>query len=195
MVTVPSCHTCNTAFARDEEYVRNWIACAFRGDRSSVGYQVLSTQVMKSVTRGEARMLKMLTKNMHLEDVYSEGGVYLGRAPLLTIDRPRFLRVVEKTTRGLFFHETGRCLSSDAYVQVVISPNSKLIKSNQVQFLASMPQKGNHPEVFRYKVAFVNDDPDGSVWLMQFYESIMFLSVTYGADSLKSILALVHAPE
>lgn len=175
LITVPCCLACNSKFAKDEEYVRAILSSTWNHEgENSPAFKVWDSKVKRSALRSTPFLLRIVA-GLKMVDVYSPGGVYLGRRPAFELDRPRFERVMTKIARGLHYYETGVTLPPEVSSGIVFNPDPERW-TDLIDALG--PVKGRHPEVFRYRCAFTPDRKRGSVWLFQFYEKPTFLVLT-----------------
>ncbi|MHC4535752.1 MAG: HNH endonuclease [Planctomycetota bacterium] len=102
MLTVPCCKKCNESFSKDDEYFRTVLvsdAAVF----SNPNVQAVNEKLLRSMSRPEASaMASAIRKSLHVVDVISRGGIYLGRSPAMKINASRIKRVANRIARGLF---------------------------------------------------------------------------------------------
>lgn len=103
MLTVPSCRACNESFSKDDEYFRT-VMVSSATVYNDPNVQAVNAKLLRSMTRPEAsKMATAIRKSLHVVDIKSPGGIYLGRSPALKVSAKRFNRVTQKIASGLFY--------------------------------------------------------------------------------------------
>ena len=105
LITVPCCERCRQGQSLDDEYFVRMIAI-----RNDVGRHPAIAPVIGAIHRSFTKPSKIrftgaLLRSMKKSPVYSKAGLYLGHAPSYDVDLQRLCRVIERTTRGLYFSE------------------------------------------------------------------------------------------
>jgi hypothetical protein len=182
LITVPSCRACNEGASKDDEYFRLMISMRHdTGDHPAVR-QILPT-IYRSLQKPKKKGFQQsLFKNIDELNVFSKGGIYLGRSARYNVDLQRLNRVVERITKGLYFHEFNSCVPE--------SRETKAFSVSEITFMDQEAQKciidiwkkvirstlkvfGN--KVFAYWFQLVQGDPTVSAWVLLFYEKVWFL--------------------
>lgn len=117
-ITVPSCHKCNFGFQKDEEFFRQLLASILY-EQSPVASFILNNPVARSMKRRPALGIQMFNQ-MSVVDLYSKGGIYLGKKTALQItknDHNRVFSVLDKYIKGLFFHHFSKTIPEDWVVR------------------------------------------------------------------------------
>lgn len=103
-----------------------------------------------------------------LEPTYltTRGGIIIGKGYRGKWDSEAHNRVVERTTRGLYYHHFGEILGAkvDVTVRWVTSLTPEMLEATRECYQASM---GGDALIYRYGRAV--DGPLYSIWLFQFY--------------------------
>jgi hypothetical protein len=185
LVTVPACGRCNERASQDDEYFRNNLA-----SRADVGGQSGADQVLavalRSLAKPEAGGLRRsFLRSIMPVDLYSTGGIYLGAAPGYRVNMKRINRVAARTVSGLFFKVAGMRLA-DQYRATAcclsgvgsVDPRSLAHFEEALRLLGAEPATTIGNGVFTYRVRRVEDDPFGSIWLLAFYERVIFVGGT-----------------
>jgi hypothetical protein len=187
LVTVPSCKECNQLASKDDEYFKAMLAMRWDTyDHHDVKNEVLPS-VLRSYARKEAiGYTKALVAGIKEVDVRTPAGLHLGKGATYDVDLERLGRVVNRTVRGLYFHEQGIALPTDADVQTfaedglvgVESTAQGNLKSIILQ-LYSKPPKVIGQNTLKYWVDFTRNVDFVSVWVLTFYEKVSFVTVTH----------------
>lgn len=114
-----------------------------------------------------------------------KSGLYIGTRGAFKTDLGRIFRVVKRTVRGLFFHETGQRLPSDYEVGVwsdetIVEWGQEFVeevKNNFVLPLMKVEPTIVGPSTFAYRY-LRTERQFASAWLVTFYERVSFLALT-----------------
>lgn len=174
LITVPSCEKCNNTCSRDDEYFRTVVA-AISGD-SPQSLRLLKQRIIPRTEDKPGLAIELLRSVTHV-DIYSEGGIHVGRGPQLSFDSDRVQAVISKIVRGLFLKHTGQKLPKGHVVRdYALSPpiNEQL----QVEILALPFWAVGDGSVFNYRYAF-DATTSESLWFLMFYDdSVLFVTGT-----------------
>ncbi|MCO6458598.1 MAG: hypothetical protein J5I93_25100 [Pirellulaceae bacterium] len=190
LITVPGCAACNRGSSLDDEYFRTLLCLSDKtgeDPNAAAGREA----AMRSMHRSEARgFTKMFLDGVFPTDVYSPGGVYLGKRMAFDVNVVRIQNVVAKTVRGLYYAASGRILPKSCDVSVFT--NDILEQVNEVQLrnlheqilapLANTPEKVIGTGAFRYRFSIPESEECVSVWALTFFGAIPFLCITCPAD-------------
>jgi len=176
MLTVPCCKNCNESFSKDDEYFRTaLVSHAFVCSDPNV--QAVNEKLLRSMSQPEAAaMASAIRKSLHVVDVTSRGGIYLGRSPAMMVNADRINRITDRIARGLFYithdypvpmrHEV-TCVFKDAAFSMpeeFITPWKGFWKQ-----LVTIGEN-----VFSYSYALCVDDPNGMLFIYWFYSKLWF---------------------
>jgi hypothetical protein len=168
LITVPQCLSCKAGLGEDEEY----FVVAMISDAAPYNAEAEAVRehlYPEIISPGRQRLADCLKRSTKTFNFQTEGGVYLGRKPMLRLDVPRVNRVLDKIVRGLYFCESHRVVSSDMVVTVEILPPPELREDLAFQITLEAETKWRGNKVFRWKRAFAQDNPRAGMWLMSFY--------------------------
>ena len=128
----------------------------------------------------------MFLTNIFQKEVYSPGGIYLGKRLAFTVNLKRIQKVVAKITRGLFYKEAGRILPQDYGISVDSNDTLETMDESSLSDLQNLilrpllstEERSIGDGAFRYRYA-IPDDGDGfvSVWALTFYGTMPFLCI------------------
>lgn len=186
LVTVPSCETHNNSASQDDEYFRATLS--FRHDTYSLpDAEAAAGRALERMQRKESEgFLRAFLASVKEEEIITPAGLYLGTAGSYTVDMPRLISVVERVTRGLFFHHTKSRLSEHSIVKVYpvesfrnnVDLSSFQRLAEMIMWASSAPSHVTAGKVLSYKFRQTEQDPTASVWMMMFYDAVPFLVVT-----------------
>lgn len=177
-IIVPSCAKCNRGFSRDEEYFRLYV-CALAEGHSIYARQVFFSQIKRSTWRKPGMALRF-RKRTKLVDFHTKAGLYLGKVARIEptqSDWSRFSNVMDKYVKGLIFHELKSVLPSEYRIRHDI-----FLAEERVSDLRSRAKylkwKSDNKDIFAYGFGVVAGTHK-SVWLTQFYDSLLCESLVY----------------
>ena len=119
-----------------------------------------------------------IIQSLRIVDRYSAVGIYLGKAPAFDLNQKVMDRFIERMTRALLYYENG---IEQAEIEI------EWKKSPDQSALAKMPQRvralllsGQCKQIgegiFGY-VGYYTPGKAGSLWLLNFYGGIEFMSI------------------
>jgi hypothetical protein len=154
----------------DEGYFRVFVVA--RSYPTDAAASLWKGAVRRELVR-KPRLKALFASQVRDVSLQSPGGVYLGEATALLAESARIDRVLEKMTRGLYLHHTGRRLGEVELSNFFISPmtTSRLVDLTPV--LTSPTHQIGDVVTYRYGIAA--DDPTFSVWFPRFYEKAIFV--------------------
>lgn len=160
LVTVPSCADHNSNKSNDDEFFRTVILMT-AAQNSDVGRH----QFFRKLLRGAQR-----SPRAHRTFFSDQGVIAAGTGRALKIDRKRFDTCIDHLVRALFFDAFGRQLnlpisivSPNLFARIEsdhVVPDKQVLKTVGVsrQFLRDEEVRGENPEVFKYRVRYVQTD-------------------------------------
>jgi hypothetical protein len=180
LITVPSCHTCNSASSLDDEYFRLVVsACSNDSPRS----MVLLNQKILPKAREKPLLAKRFLKSCARVPEFSPGGIYVGQARAVTFERQRIQVVVNKIVRGLFLQHTGQALGSNRIVEdFVCQPK---LSPEVIERISCLPLfKVGDGTVFSYRYELPEPQGAESAWFPMFYnDAVLFIATTGLVDT------------
>ena len=175
VIVIPSCRDCNESFSLDEEYFRIFV-CGAGLEHSQQAVDLFFSKIRRCIQR-KPHIISDMYKRMDLVDLSTKSGIYLGKKTRITIsdkDWERYCNVLNKYIKGLFFHEFRRILPVDHKIHHSWVDPQELQES---EYTNLMNWNLDNQEIFVYGHAYV-PDTNYSVWVIAFYKSIFFLSLT-----------------
>ena len=177
LITVPSCEEHNTAKSRDDEYLLHLLAASITS--SPVGLTQFLSKVKRSMVRapslasallpGDTAVMRFVPHTSRLEEGFP-----------ITVDGQRIDKVISGCARALYLHETESVFAGQVKVAAPFMASGLTATDNVIAeaiaiakaFLSGVVEKGENPEVFRYKFA---KGPQTSIMLLCFYSGTEFL--------------------
>ena len=176
MLTVPCCKKCNESFSKDDEYFRTiLVSCA--SVSSDPNAQAVNEKLLRSMSRPQAAaMASSIRKSLHVVDVRSHGGIYLGRSPAMEVNTGRINRVTDRIARGLFYIKHDYPVPMGYEVKCVFKDDALSMPKEFID-----PWRGFWKQpvtiggnVFNYSYALCVDDPNGMLFVYWFYGKLYF---------------------
>ncbi len=176
MLTVPCCKKCNESFSKDDEYFRTTLV-SHASIWSDPNVQAVNEKLLRSMSRPEAAaMASAIRKSLHVVDITSHGGIYLGRSPAMMVNADRINRVTDRIARGLFYITHDYPVPIRYEVTCVFKDAAFSIPE---EFIAPWRGFWKQPvtigeNVFSYSYALCVDDPNGMLFIYWFYGNLWF---------------------
>jgi hypothetical protein len=179
LITVPACHTCNSASSLDDEYFRLVVSACSNDSPQSM---VLLNQKILPKTREKPLLAKRFLKSCARIPEFSPGGICIEQARAVTFDRQRMQAVVNKIVRGLYFRHTGQMLGSNRIVEdFVCQPQ---LNQEVMERICCLPLfKIGEGTVFSYRYEMPEPQGKESAWFLMFYnDTVLFVAATGPVD-------------
>jgi hypothetical protein len=178
-VIVPVCSPCNERKARDDSYIRDWLATDLASDGSPVAEAVRPT-VYRSAKKNWSDHSRTAAMHARMQDVHTPSGIYVGRFVAVPIEGKRVNRFFRWVIRGLYWKKFGSRIPDNYVFEVGRLPAERF----NAQFQTMMGFGGNGPyavgeRVFRCIFIYADENHFITQWLMWFYDSI-FITVDTG---------------
>jgi hypothetical protein len=180
---VPSCIQCNSAFAKDEEYVRLILTCELRGGAHPTAQKLWSEgPVYRSLARNK-RLQKSLMGTMRPVQIQTQDGVILPELQhTFEVDQAALSRFIEKVDRGIFFREIKERLPCDWKVEQYQDIDHTLLGEGIDRALMAAPLRTIGDDILQYRFAAVREDPRLSVTVLRFYRGVQVALLTRPQD-------------
>ena len=184
LITVPACKKCNQSFSTDDEYFRN-VVPLIRHVAENPEAQKLHSAIRRSLERPQARGFQnAMQKNVKKVPLLTPSGIYYGEGKAMRGNFTRINRVVERVTRGLFYHHYKKPLPQDHIVhsfswetmnQTPEGINTTLASAKWLQG-SPMHEAGS---VVQYKFTSFINIPDCTYWGFTFFKTKYFQVFTF----------------
>lgn len=183
MVTVPAHRTCNSNFATDDEFFRNFLVALEGADRHPAARKLIDGNVNTCYVKNP-RIMSNHLRNLSRRNVVSPGGLHLGTKPVFEVENDRLHRVMDKICRGLFYAHSNRLLAQTHEVDWFHVMGEEKIRHADQMIRVMKPLADFGDTVFRYRHYFSEQNPDNSAWLLIFYDSVAFIGTTSPKDAI-----------
>ena len=187
LITAPCCEACRQGQSLDDEYFIRALAM-----RHDVEDNPAAAKVLEKVQRAFAKPSKRgfarsLINTVKPAELFSRGGVYIGRSLSYHVEYDRLTKVMERTTLGLYHHvfgdrlpETHMCVT---YAAAGIALTDIEI-TESLQRVVDFALRGRIRVIGDKTYAFcVNQIEEcATVWLHLLYERVAFIAYTLPLD-------------
>jgi hypothetical protein len=183
LITVPSCTECNGGASLDDEYFRSRLLLREDIQEHPEVARVQPLLFERLQRPKSAGFLRAVQQDIHKVDLVASSGLFVRRGHALNVDYERLLNVVERTTKGLYYHLRGKRLPDNYGVRVY---DVSMIERQEFERLydrLAPVLRDSRPislgkRVFDCWHYFASEDPNVSVWLLVFYGKVEFLAFT-----------------
>lgn len=182
LITVPACGKCNHGSSKDDQEFKACLSLA-------VGYSLPDQKKFWDNNNSPARrtlqknkkLQRHIASSMREHEVLTPSGLYLGKAYTFPWSVENHNKVIEKITRGLFFHVTKEILAQNSKIEVSVYPQNVGFPKEITEMMngcsdTKIISKCGSQFICQYGIA--NDVENASIWLYQFYESHFVMAVT-----------------
>ena len=195
LIEIPAHKACNNALSQDDEYFRLCMT-ALAVPHNPIAKKLWDGPVMRGFHRPEMPGLKKATlKAIRPIEIHTPAGIYLGTAEAMFQVPERLHNVVNRITRGLYAHRTGKVLpldwpvSSELHSAATLNTEATRIALEPLNIRLRPVANG----AFHYDWKHLeSDDKEGFFW-MSFYRTVHFWSFT--GTELQSILSPVRGSD
>lgn len=175
-ITVPSCDSCNQSFKKDDEYFAMAVAVEAYVEHPSA-FRVWEQSLRPMILKGPG-LRRMLSQSILEADVTTPAGVYLPDRQAILFKKGRIKRVVSRIARGLLWHHYQVRPAADAVFEIYKDPKLNEHIADLINSMTQLSWGGD--DIFRYRHSLVEDDPNGSIWFLQFYGCSIFYVLVLG---------------
>ncbi len=184
LITVPACPACHRQTSKDDEYFRLKICMSEQVADNGSARQARKS-ILRSLERSEATGLrKAFLADCRPACVEMESGS-VDQHLAFDVDLRRLFRVVERTVRGLVYHETKQRVKPYYDVQVHSDDSLADTPADVFQELHNtilLPLSRASPRQvargdFAYRWMRASDDANSSAWGLTFYRQVSFIAL------------------
>lgn len=175
LITVPCCRECNQSFSDDEEYLMTIISSTGESQRNPSA-QVILKKVFRSLNRIQAKgFKKYLSDSINPVKLFTRTGIYLGHASKIKTDMNRVYNVIEKTVKGLVYHETEQIIDENFNLRIEYIERVSQVEKVLNIFKNCPIKRVFSDNIFSYRAGIIEDGTPVSSWLLTIYDSHVFL--------------------
>jgi hypothetical protein len=180
-IIVPACEHCNDKFSQDEEYARMVFTMELRGGEHPAARALMNNGKAYRALQQNRKLLKSMLDTTQETRLRTRGGIELpGIYHTFVIERRRIDRFIDKVIRGVFFADTQERLPKEYITEYWTGDKISISKlpdeAKNALLLEPLRIAGNN--VFQYRFLRACDDPMRTMWMMRFYEGIIYVVFT-----------------
>jgi len=184
--TVPACFDCNNGNSADEDYLRNVFAMSY--EEGNISTEIAKDVWEQKVTRTIGKNKKFLNdiSNSFKDINVFQDGKYLGKKASFKIEREKVEKAISKMIRGLYYIEYNSILDPSYEIRIFENIELSIFPQNVVNDVFSKPIKQFGEGVVRYRTTRAKEDPNFSIWVINFYNYryMYFVCFSYAKDFL-----------
>jgi hypothetical protein len=163
--TVPACRECNNGASSDDEDMRFFISVQI-GKQNPASKQLWENGAYKSILRKKA-LREAFVETAREVDVVGADGLQTKRIAF-HVPCDTYRRVLERTTRGLYFFHCGRILPASIPVNVDMLNGNPNMEAEEIRML-QLENIGDGAFIYRYGI--LPSAPDTSLWIYVFHHA------------------------
>ena len=203
LITVPACCDCNNGASSYDERFASDLRIAVQQTSKHPKTKDMFDRVVKTYERNK-KLREEKISTIRDVDIFSSGGIFVEHGSVVEWDIEARNSVLERTVRGLYWHQYQRCLSIRADVAIHYTTPSKILSSWEklvnisknsdlsLEFPSSiqeLPIYNIDDGAFCYWCFNIHhgedkeNEIDFSVWFMCFYRALWFSAHTITAPS------------
>lgn len=177
---VPACKDHNDISKKDDEYLRLVMAAGSPQNKSAK--YLFAERIMPHAEKADCSgLLIHLYKQMSPTLIKNPSGI-LTHGYQFKIDKPRVQNVMNKITRGLYWHHNGTRLPDEYTVSHYLF--NRQPSENQIKAICLFPISAvGHPSVFEYRYIEIAGDKNNVYIAMMIFESLFFEMAIYRRNS------------
>lgn len=176
MVKVPACVLCNGEKSKDDDYLRDMLLLDRENETHPISQGELKNKLIRSINHNRSHLIRDGRRTRKPTPFYSVGGVYLGTASAITLDKSRMDRMFGRIVRGLYYRFTEETrLPADCTFEVgKIHPMAK----EQTSKLFDRPGARAYKmgDSFNCVYMISKDGPTESLWLLQLLNVLVLVA-------------------
>jgi len=188
LITVRACESCNNnEKSRDDDYLRDLLATDIVGAQHPAAQDGLE-RMLRSAHHNRSQVMREAMATMSMKPFYTPGGIFLGNFPSYSVDGERITGIFDRIVRGLYYDARKQRVPSDYTVEV-----RRFYPWDFMNILDTFQRY--HPngprimgDVFGCMFLSAQEDPCSTLWLLWFYNSVVFTVSSIRPD-------LAHAVE
>ena len=176
MVTVPACLKCNSSYQKDDVgfAIATCMEAYIEHPQALIAWEVsLRPMILRNPL-----LRKMLTSNVLPGQPRTPAGIYLPDRTAILFPKDRIIRVIKRIVRGLLWEHYRQKIATDTEIEVHRNPKLLPELAEMINTLTTFSWIGD--DIFRYRHALTHDDPDTSLWAMQFYGQSQYIVIVEG---------------
>lgn len=176
LITVSSCFDCNNKFGKDEEFFL--ASFMFTDAGTSDAGKLLWKEKLHRMYNKNIGLKRKIAEHLKPVDVISKGGIFLRKGIGVKPDEKRWITVVEKIIRGLYYFEYKEILPENIKMMSQFLRNDYEYEK-AFEYLSQLRiGSRNWKDLFEYRYNRVIEQPYVSMWMVRFYKYATFWVIT-----------------
>lgn len=172
LITIPACLECNKRTEKLDEEFRVFINM-FVGKTTPEAESLWKTETLYTIQHND-RLLRKALSAFQPAYLTSKHGIIINKTKVVTWDESPNI-IIEKITRGLYYHHFGLVLSDKVNITIKQINNIPPETAERIKTWSWNSVGGGQ---FLYGYARANDVPLHSAWLLVFHKKLLVLSCT-----------------
>lgn len=184
MFTLPTCPGCNTGLSLDEEYFR-MVVLPQSYDRSNTAKELWDGKCRRMLAKKTGFKKMLASKILRVQPsapFFSSDGRFIGDGSVMMADGKRVSRVLTKMIRGLYWKHVGSLLGEAHIDSWYFDPRMQYEEGAALPEFWQFSREERIGNVLRYWWLVTHNEPRCSLWWMEFYNSVIFMSATDRKD-------------
>jgi hypothetical protein len=185
LITVPCCTQCREGQSRDDEYFVHILSMR-EGTGESPSVRAARDAALRSLMKpAKAGFARSLLRSVSEVEAYSTSGIYLGQRLSYNVELNRLTNVIDRTTRGLYYHEYGQRLPDGHRCQVYALAGFHTPPKDIVAILRKLwrhaisgRRRDFGDDVFSYWTRPIDGPEGGTSWAYLVYGFVPFYAFT-----------------
>jgi hypothetical protein len=178
---VPACRSCNLEKGTDDQFLRDLLATDMAARTNPTAKQLFDGPMTRALERNRSEVGRIVASSrMHRIDLRTPAGLYIGEGYQGTLPDDRVSRILTRIVRGLYFSNRKQPLPPEAVTTVFRRSPADL--PGFLKTLGTGPEL-HYEGVFGCKFIFADEKPALTLWLMWFYNSVLYSVETYPSEA------------
>lgn len=180
MLTVRACETCNATKAKHDDFFRDILVTDVQGAESPIAERVFQERTISSHVKGKSLLARIALTEGVERPLFDENGAIRYVLPQFSVDSKRMYETFEFLVRGLRYSVDGfRFVDHTEFITARLLFDEDIRGTidvlDGVRFTGPMKVGEG---VFECYYGIAEDEPNGSIWLLRFYDRVVYRIVT-----------------
>lgn len=180
MLTVPACAVCNCTKSKHDDFFRDILVTDVQGAESPIAHRVFQEGTIRSHEKGKSLLARIALREATETPLVDNHGAVRDVLPQFRVDPNRIRETFEFMIRGLRYSIDGHRFICDTEFTT-----SRLLFDEHIlgaiNFLKGIRLSGPlkiGEGVFECHYAIAQDEPNSSIWLLRFYDRVLYRVIT-----------------
>jgi hypothetical protein len=175
LITVPACKKCQAEKQVDDEFLRDYLTCDVAAGQHPIASAIRLNKTYRAVERNSSEFARfVVTQQRRKVPLVTAAGIFAGVGVYTPLPLGRVESVITRITRGLYYAHQKRIMPSNTAITVLLR--------NLSDFETLLGALGRRHQVHLgsvFSCAYCEGTiPMHSLWLMLFYERLLFSVLT-----------------